>query len=133
MDTKPTPKTGVARIWAAFCYSLDGLRSAVKTEAAFRQELLVYVILLVILFFLPVSSTFKGLLLLANTLVLIVEIVNSAIESIVDLSSPDYHRLAKRAKDLGSAAVFVSLLLAGFLWLITVIIVLQDGSAHFSI
>ncbi len=130
---KPTPKKGIARIWAAFCYSLNGLRVAVKTEAAFRQELILFAILLVTLFFLPVSITIKCLLLFANTIVLIVELVNSAIESIVDLSSPEYHHLAKRAKDLGSAAVFVSLCLAGFFWLITVFIILQDTSVQVTI
>jgi len=120
MNRKPTPKRGYARIWAAFFYSLNGLRSAFCHEAAFRQELGLFSILLVILFFLPISTPFKAMLFFANTLVLIVELLNSAIEAVVDLSSPEYHVLAQRAKDLGSAAVLVSLALASVLWLTAV-------------
>lgn len=120
MNRKPTPKRGYARIWAAFFYSLNGLRSAFYHEAAFRQELGLFFVLLVILFFLPVSTPFKGILFFATTLVLIVELLNSAIEAVVDLASPEYHVLAQRAKDMGSAAVFVSLALAILLWLTAV-------------
>ena len=109
-------KTGYARIFAAFYYSADGLGSAFKNEAAFRQEILLYFLLLPILFFLPVSLLFKCLLFSVNTLVLIVELLNSAVESVVDLVSPDYNIYAKRAKDMGSAAVLLSLLLAAILW-----------------
>ena len=127
MDKKPPAQQGFARIWAAFGYSLNGLRFAVKTETAFRQEVMLFTLLLVILLFLPISTALKCILLFANTLVLIVELINSAIESIVDLASPEYHHLAKRAKDLGSAAVFVSLFLASFLWLFTVFICLYEN------
>lgn len=109
-------KTGFARIFAAFFYSADGLGSTFKNEAAFRQELLLYIVLLPILYFLPVSLLFKCLLFSVNTLVLIVELLNSAVESVVDLVSPDYNIYAKRAKDMGSAAVLLSLLLAAILW-----------------
>ena len=117
MGHKPTPKTGIPRLWAAFLYSLDGLRSAVRHEEAFRQELYTIAVLLVVLLFLPLSYVSKGLLLFATILVLIVELFNSAIETVVDIASPEYHKLAKRAKDLGSAAVMVSLMLAGLLWI----------------
>lgn len=127
MNRKPLPKRGYARIWAAFFYSLYGLRSAFSTEAAFRQELGLFFILLIVLFFLPISTPFKGVLFFANTLVLIVELLNSAIESAVDLSSPEYHVLAKRAKDLGSAAVLVSLALAIVLWITAVFHLIQDA------
>ena len=66
---------------------------------------------------LPLSHEWKGLLFFATTTVLVVELMNSAIESVVDLASPDYHLLAKRAKDIGSAAVFVSIALTVFLWI----------------
>ncbi len=122
------PRKGFARIWAALHYSLNGLRYAIAGEAAFRQELFVFIILLAILFFLPVTVMMKCLLFFANTVVLIVELLNSALESIVDMSSPEYHKLAQRAKDLGSAAVFVSLLLTALLWLIAVIHILYEGS-----
>ncbi|MDR3631521.1 MAG: diacylglycerol kinase [Desulfocapsaceae bacterium] len=109
-------KTGIARLQAAFGYSLEGLRAAFREEAAFRQETILYILFLPLLYLLPVPHIFKALLLLANTVVLIVELLNSAIEAIVDLASPDHHRLAKQAKDMGSAAVLISLLLALALW-----------------
>ena len=109
-------KTGIARIFAAFSYSADGLGAAFRHESAFRQELVVFVLLLPLLYLLPVSLFFKCLLFSANTLVLIVELLNSAVESVVDLVSPDYNIYAKRAKDMGSAAVLLSLLLVAGLW-----------------
>ena len=70
---------------------------------------------------------------MVNTIVLIVELLNSAIESVVDLSSPEYHVLAQRAKDFGSAAVFVSLAMAMVLWLIAVFHILYDGSLRVNV
>ena len=115
-NCKPPKKTGIARILAAFAYSLDGLRSTLSTEAAFRQEGCIVVIFSIILLFLPLSHEWKGLLFFATAAVLVVELLNSAIESVVDLASADYHILAKRAKDIGSAAVLVSIALALVLW-----------------
>jgi diacylglycerol kinase (ATP) len=109
-------KTGLARILAAFRYSKDGLQAVLTSEAAFRQELFLFIVFLPILYYLPISHVFKGLLLLANTLVLIVELLNSAIEAIVNLASPEYHNLAKQAKDMGSAAVLISLCISLSLW-----------------
>ncbi len=116
-NCKPPKKTGIDRILAAFSYSLDGLRSTLSTEAAFRQEGCLVAVCLIVLIFLPLSHEWKGLLFFATTAVLIVELMNSAIESVVDLASPDYHILAKRAKDIGSAAVLVSIVLTVFLWI----------------
>lgn len=113
-------KKGISRVLAAFVYSLDGLGVAFRHEAAFRQELCLFVLLLPLLFVLPVSLTFKCLLLSINFLVLIVEMINSAIESVVDLVSPDYNIYAKRAKDMGSAAVLLSLSLALVIWAIAI-------------
>ena len=110
-------KRGLARIFAAFFYSFDGLRSSLKYEEAFRQEVILFLLLLPGLYFIPVSPQFKAMLFAGNCLVLIVELLNSAVESVVDLVSPDYHILAKRAKDMGSAAVLLSIILAGLLWL----------------
>ena len=124
MQDKPHSKKGLVRIWFAFLYSLNGLRFALTRETAFQQEACVYLILLVILFFLPLSIFFKCVIFFANTLVLIVEILNSAIESIVDMTSPDYHDYAKHAKDLGSAAVLMSITLAIVLWLCAIYLVL---------
>ena len=127
MNPKPKPQTGIARIGAACLYSFNGLRLAAVNEAAFRQEVALYLLLLLVLFFLPLNLHFKAMLLFANTLVLIVELLNSAVESIVDLSSPEYHALAQQAKDMGSAAVFLSLLLAFVLWGMSIYHILQDA------
>lgn len=115
-DCKPVRKTGIARILAACSYSLAGLRCTLSTEAAFRQEMVLVALALFFLILLPLSAEWKGLLFLATASVLVVELLNSAIEALVDLASPDYHLLAKRAKDIGSAAVFVSIALALLLW-----------------
>lgn len=127
MDRKPPTKTGIVRIWAAFFYSLNGLRFAISNEAAFRQEACIVVIVSVVLFFLPISLLWKGLLFFATTAVLVVELLNSAIESVVDMASPEYHVLAKRAKDLGSAAVLVSIVFAIVLWGCAIFLILQGG------
>ncbi len=126
MNRKLKTKTGIGRIWAAFFYSLNGLRLAISNEAAFRQEACIVVVLLVVLLFLPISILWKGLLFFATTSILVVELLNSAIESVVDLASPEYHDLAKRAKDLGSAAVLVSILVAIVLWGGAIFIILQS-------
>ncbi|MBE0584417.1 MAG: diacylglycerol kinase [Desulfofustis sp.] len=115
---KPPTKQGLARIIGAAGYSLSGLKACFVNEAAFRQEVLFFTILLPILFLLPVSGFMKIVLLLVNTLVLIVELLNSAIEAIVDKASPELNDLAKRAKDMGSAAVLLSLLVAGAAWVV---------------
>ncbi len=86
------------------------------TEAAFRQEACLVAIASVVLLFLPLSHEWKGLLFFATSAVLVVELLNSAIEAVVDLASPEYHLLAKRAKDIGSAAVFVSFAFTLLLW-----------------
>jgi diacylglycerol kinase (ATP) len=104
------------RIWKACIYSRDGLIAAIKSEAAFRQELVLFIIALPVLYVIPLSLEAKLLLLMAHLIVLIVEILNSAIEAAVDLSTPEYSQLAKKAKDMGSAAVFLSLLLTTSLW-----------------
>ncbi|HGY10917.1 MAG TPA: diacylglycerol kinase [Desulfobacterales bacterium] len=127
MNKKPATKKGLIRIWNAFLYSLNGLRLAITEETAFKQEIGIYIVLLVVLFFLPLSFIFKCLLFFANTIVLIVEIINSAIESIVDITSPDYHELAGKAKDLGSASVFISLVLVLILWLCAIYVMLNGG------
>jgi len=127
MNKKPATKKGFIRIWNAFIYSLNGLRIAITQETSFKQEIGIYIILLFVLFFLPLPFIFKCLLFFANTIVLIVEIINSAIESIVDMTSPDYHNLAAKGKDLGSAAVFISMILAIILWLCAIYSMLSGG------
>lgn len=116
MANIPPKNKGISRIIAAFFYSMSGLRSAIMNEAAFRQELFLFLMLLPVIIFLPVTGYLKCILLIANTIVIIVELLNSGIEAIVDMVSPEYNILAKQAKDMGSAAVLISLILAATLW-----------------
>ena len=109
-------KTGMRRIWNAFNYSLAGLRAALKHEDAFRQEAILAIILLPLAFWFEVSAGERALMLFSALLVLIVELLNSAIEATVDRISLDNHRLAKRAKDIGSAAVFIALINVVMVW-----------------
>jgi diacylglycerol kinase (ATP) len=102
-------KTGLVRVWNAFGYSLAGLRAAFANEAAFRQECLLAVILIPAAFLAPADGTGKALLVGSVLLVLVVELFNSAIEAVVDRISLERHPLAKHAKDIGSAAVLLSL------------------------
>jgi diacylglycerol kinase (ATP) len=109
-------KSGLQRILPAMMYAIDGLKSAWRHEHAFRQELVLFVIGTVVALVLPVSAFQKLLLIGVLVLVLIVELFNSAIEAVVDRISLERHPLSKNAKDMGSAAVFLSLMLAGACW-----------------
>ncbi|HRC60094.1 MAG: diacylglycerol kinase [Propionivibrio sp.] len=109
-------KTGVQRVWNAFHYSLAGLRAAFTCEDAFRQEALLAVLLIPASFFLPVSGIGRALMIASVLLVLIVELLNSAIEAAVDRVSLDRHHLSKRAKDIGSAAVLLALINVVIVW-----------------
>ena len=111
-------KTGLVRIWNAFRYSLDGLAAAFRHEDAFRQEVFLAAILVPAAFFLSAGGTGKALMVASVLLVLIVELLNSAVEAAVDRTSVENHPLAKRAKDIGSAAVFISLVNVPVVWLI---------------
>lgn len=113
-------KTGVRRILNAFGYSLSGLRAAYKHEDAFRQEVWLAAILIPLAFFIPVAGLGKALMVASVLLVLIVELINSAIEATVDRVSLESHRLAARAKDIGSAAVLLSLLNVAVVWALIV-------------
>lgn len=103
-------KTGLQRVWNALFYSMAGLKAAYRHEDAFRQETWLAAILIPASFFLPVSGTGHALMIASVLLVLIVELINSAIEAAVDRISLEKHNLAKRAKDIGSAAVLVALI-----------------------
>lgn len=109
-------KGGVKRIFAAFFYSIDGLKAAWKNEHAFRQEVVLVVPAVIVALLLPVSALEKLMLISVVVMVLIVELVNSAIEAIVDRVSLERHPLSKNAKDFGSAAVLLTLLLAIATW-----------------
>jgi len=116
MDAPQKGKTGLRRVWNAIFYSMAGLAAAFKHEAAFRQEVLLAAILIPLAFFVPASSVGRALMLGSVLLLLIVELLNSALEATVDRISVEEHPLAKRAKDIGSAAVFVALLNVVVVW-----------------
>ena len=109
-------KTGVRRIWNAMFYSFAGLASAFRHESAFRQEVLLAAVFLSLAWLLDLPWASKAVLIACVMLVLIVELLNSAIEAIVDRVSLEFHPLAKRAKDIGSAAVFLSLATLVMVW-----------------
>lgn len=109
-------KTGLVRVWNAMFYSFAGLRSAWKHEDAFRQESILALLLVPLAFLLTADNVARALMVASVLLVLIVELVNSAIEATVDRISLENHNLAKRAKDIGSAAVFISLLNVVVIW-----------------
>ena len=109
-------KTGVRRVLNAMRYSMDGLRAAYTGEDAFRQEILLAALLIPLALWLPVSGLGKALMIASVLLVLAVELINSAIEAVVDRISLDRHALSKRAKDLGSAAVLLALINVGAVW-----------------
>lgn len=109
-------KTGIGRIIDAAGYSLAGLKATLEHEAAFRQECLLFALLLPLAFWLGESVAEWALLIVPLFIVLIVEVLNSAIETVVDMTSPEPHSLAGRAKDMGSAAVLLSLLLTLTVW-----------------
>ncbi len=109
-------KTGLRRLLNAFGYSVDGFKAAYKHEDAFRQEVLLSVILTPLAFYLGNSAIEIALMIASVLLVLIVELLNSAIEAVVDRVSIERHELAKRAKDIGSAAVFIALLIMVVVW-----------------
>lgn len=109
-------KTGLVRLWNALGYSRDGFRAAWKNEAAFREEVMLALVTIPLAIYLGKTGVEKAILIGSILLIMIVEILNSAIEAIVDKASPEKHELAKRAKDMGSAAVLLSLVFAATVW-----------------
>ena len=109
-------QTGLKRIFNAAGYSLDGLRAAFKGEAAFRQLVLLNVVLIPLTFFLNVSRVEQAVLIAVCLLALIVELLNSAVEAAIDRISLELHPLSKNAKDMGSAAQFVALSMIALVW-----------------
>jgi len=114
-------KTGVERLWNALGYSLQGMASAFRHEDAFRQECLLAAFLIPAALLIPVGGTERALMIASVLLVLIVELLNSAVEAAVDRISLENNLLAKRAKDIGSAAVFVSLINIAVVWLLVLV------------
>jgi diacylglycerol kinase (ATP) len=111
-------ETGVRRLINAARNSFAGFAAAVRCEDAFRQELLLAAVLVPVALWSGRSGVERALLAGSVVLVLVVELLNSAVEATVDRISFDNHRLAKRAKDIGSAAVMLSLVNAGLIWLL---------------
>jgi diacylglycerol kinase (ATP) len=109
-------KTGLRRVINAAGYSLCGLRTAWRTEAAFRQEVILVVILLPLALLLGTNGMERALLISVCLVVLVAELLNSAIEAVVDRIGPEHHPLAGAAKDLGSAAVFIALVMVAMVW-----------------
>jgi len=110
-------QTGFKRIINASIYSWQGLKAAFQHEAAFRQELFICLLLIPLAFFLATNAIELAILIASLFLILICEIINSAIEAVVDRHGDEIHSLAGRAKDMGSAAVFLALLNASICWL----------------
>jgi len=109
-------KRGLRRLINALGYSRDGIAAAWRNEAAFRQEILLAAIALPLAFYLGKTGVERALMIGSVILILIVEILNSAVEAVVDKASPEKSELAKRAKDMGSAAVLLSLINAAAVW-----------------
>jgi diacylglycerol kinase (ATP) len=107
---------GITHAWHASGIVLQGLRSAWQHEEAFRQEVLIAATAIPVALFLPASILGKTIMIASIFLVLIVELLNSAVEATVDHTSLEHHPLAKRAKDVASAAVFISILNALVVW-----------------
>jgi diacylglycerol kinase (ATP) len=123
MSTPPLPdpvnpqksRTGLNRMRHALGYSIEGLRAGMH-EAAFRQEAIAALLLVPLSFWLGKDWTQTALLAGSVLLVMIVELLNTGIETAIDRIGPEWHDLSKRAKDMGSAAVLLSLLLCGSIW-----------------
>lgn len=116
MESPYKGKTGLQRLINAFGYSLAGLKAAYKNEDAFRQETLMAMVLIPLAMYLGDSPVENAIMIGSVLLVIIVELLNSSIEATVDRISLENHQLAARAKDIGSAAVLVSLINLAVVW-----------------
>ena len=109
-------KTGIRRLVNAFGYSMDGFKAAYQHEDAFRQEVWLALVLIPLAFYLEHEALHRILMVGSVILVMIVELLNSAVEAVVDRVSIERHALAKRAKDIGSAAVLLALVDLAVVW-----------------
>ena len=121
MESPYKGKTGLNRLINALKYSIAGTLAAFKHEDAFRQEVFLFLILAPIALFLSNIPSERALMIGSLILIIIIELLNSAVEATVDRISIKHHKLAKRAKDIGSAAVFFSLINAVIIWVIILI------------
>ena len=112
---------GLRRIWRALFHSLDGMGAALRHEAAFRQEAALAAILIPVALLAPAGGVGKALMIASVLVVLIVELLNSAIEAAVDRTSLESHPLARRAKDMASAAVLIALVAVPIVWLLVLL------------
>jgi diacylglycerol kinase (ATP) len=112
----PTKRTGLSRVLHAFTYSIDGLKTG-WSEPAFRQEALLAIPLVPSAFVIGTNWMETAVLIAVVVFVMVTELLNTAVESAIDRIGPEWHAISKRAKDLGSAAVLLSLLLCGGVWL----------------
>jgi diacylglycerol kinase (ATP) len=115
-QSKTEGESWVAHFFKAAGYSVAGIGAALRHEMAFRMEVAAVVLLAPVSILLPIGLVFKALLLSSMFLVLVTELLNSSIEWVVDYISTDRHPLAKRAKDIGSAAVLFALVNSGVMW-----------------
>lgn len=111
-------KTGLRRLINAFGYSMDGFKAAYQHEDAFRQEVWLSLVLIPLAFYLEAEALHRILMVGSVLLVMIVELLNSAVEAVVDRVSIERHALAKRAKDIGSAAVLLALINLAVVWVL---------------
>ena len=111
-----TKVTGYRRLYYATMYSLKGIKAAFLSEPAIRQELALLVVGVALSVWLDVTSIERVLMISSLILILIVEMLNSAVEAVVDRIGPEIHELSGKAKDIGSAAVFMAIILALFCW-----------------
>ena len=116
MESPYKGKTGIRRLINAFGYSCAGLKTAYKNEDAFRQEVILAAVLIPLAIYLDVGTIERILMIGSVLLLIIVELLNSAVEATVDRISLDHHKLAARAKDIGSAAVLMSLVNLLVVW-----------------
>jgi len=111
-----SPHTGLKRVFYAARYSWKGFKSTWKHEAAFRQEVILFALMTPLAFWIGDTASERVILIAVLLIVLVVELLNSAVESVVDRIGEDYHKLSGRAKDQGSAAVFLSFFIAILVW-----------------
>lgn len=114
--------TGLTRILLAGGYSVNGIRAAFRHEAAFRQELVLAVVFIPVAFWLDITAVERVILIAVTILVMITELMNSAVEAVVDRIGTEHHHLSGQAKDMGSAAVLLSLLLWAYVWIDLVVV-----------
>ena len=114
-------KTGIKRLANAFSYSVAGTLAAFKHEDAFRQEVILSVVLIPLAIYLGQTAIEQALMIASILLIIIVELLNSSVEATVDRISVKRHKLSKRAKDIGSAAVFFSLINAAVIWFLILV------------